>query len=394
MAKILKFHLGLIFILGFFLIPNFISADDNIVCAVYFTGIGCSHCAKTDPLILDDLQKEYPNLAIIEYEIYQQKENAPLLYEYNEKYNSGLGIPLIIFNKEKQISGDRPIIDNIRKVIEEGGNPCPLIDGSPGDFNSLDKSSLPGSPKIWVNGKILQEKNKIEEHPTEEIKQELTLPKIVSLAAVDAINPCALAVLILMLIAILTYNPFKRRNILLAGLAFVISVFVMYLIYGLIIIKAFQLIQSLTFVRLWLYKILGVGAVILGCFKIKDFFRYKAVCKASPKVDKIISKITSPGGAFLAGAFVTIFLLPCTIGPYVICGGILCSLDILKALPWLLLYNAIFVLPMLVAVLIIYFGLSKVENISGWEAKNIKYLNLISGLVILGLGIAMILGLV
>jgi len=24
-------------------------------CAVYFTGVGCSHCAKTDPVILGDL---------------------------------------------------------------------------------------------------------------------------------------------------------------------------------------------------------------------------------------------------------------------------------------------------------------------------------------------------
>jgi len=214
------------------------------------------------------------------------------------------------------------------------------------------------------------------------------------LAVVDAVNPCALAVLTVMLIAILTYNPQKRRNILLAGLAFVVSVFVMYLIYGLVIIKSLQLIQSLTFIKLWLYKILGVGAIILGCFKLRDFFRYKAVCRVSPRVDKILSKITSPQGAFLVGAFVTIFLLPCTIGPYIICGGILCPLGLLKAFPWLLLYNLIFILPILAVVLIIYFGLSKVEDISSWEARNIKYLHLIAGLVILGLGIAMVLGLV
>jgi len=87
-------------------------------------------------------------------------------------------------------------------------------------------------------------------------------------------------------------------------------------------------------------------------------------------------------------------LLPCTIGPYVICGGILCELGILKSLPWLLLYNLIFVLPMVIVVLIIYFGLRKVEDIASWQAKNIKYIHLISGLIILGLGIAMVLGLV
>jgi len=382
----------LVLILGIFviLIPGFSFAQEDTVCAVYFTGVGCPHCANTDSVVLEDLPKEYSNLVVIEYEIYQQRENAPLLYTYNENYNSGLGIPLIIFNKDEHIIGDRPILNNIREAIEKGPNPCPLIDGSSVDFQNLDLASLPGNPKIWKGGDVFTKP----EQSGEEIKPELTLAKVVSLAGVDAVNPCALAVLILMLIAILTYNPTKRRNILLAGLAFVISVFVMYLIYGLIIIKSFQLIQSLTFIRLWLYKILGFGAVILGCFKLRDFFRYKAVCKVSPRVDKIISKITSPGGAFLVGAFVTIFLLPCTIGPYIICGGILCPLGILKSLPWLLLYNSIFILPMLAVVLIIYFGLRKVKDISSWEARNTKYLNLISGLVILGLGIAMILGLV
>ena len=452
-------------ILGLFFVPNFTSAqDDNATCAVYITGVGCPHCANTDPVILEDLFKEYPDLVIIEYEIYQQGGNAPLIEKYNGNYNSGLGIPLIIFNKDEYFIGDRPILNNVRGIIEKlKGNPCPLIDGSFQNFEKLNLATLPGQPKIWTQKRILTKtseekewilgwneetvekqsstevnpndifqklvfaenipdvinemhyastssiavplsgkyvnfdnaiKFKVKSEKETPIEEKLTLPKILSLAAVDAINPCALAVLTLMLVAILTYNPFKKRDILLAGLAFITSVFVMYLIYGLVIIKLFQLVQALTFFRLWLYKILGFGAIILGCFKIKDFFRHKLVCKVSPRVNKIISKITSPRGAFGVGAFVTIFLLPCTVGPYIICGGILCPIGILKALPWLLLYNLIFVLPMLVVVLIIYLSLSKVEDISMWEARNIKYLDLVTGLVILGLGIVMVLGLV
>jgi len=457
---------AIILILGFFLIPNFSSAHQTI-CAIYFTGVGCPHCAKTDSVILEDLLRDYPNLLIIEYEIYQQRQNAYLLYEYDTQYHSGLGIPLIIFSKNQYTVGDFPILKNVRKIIEGSQfNKCPLIDGSSIDFPDLDLNLLPGFPKIWRGEKILiktgsQGDNKLlkellrsnnlsetlkdvdfeEIEPLKiplsgkniefdnalkindwifqwngeslempiifsedggpadgqtpvEIKPELTLAKVLSLATVDAINPCALAVLSLMLIAILTYNPTKKRNILLAGLAFVISVFLMYLIYGLVIIKSFQLIQALTSIRLWLYKILGFGAIILGCFNLRRFFWSKAVCKVSPRVDRVISKITSPKGAFLVGAFVTIFLLPCTIGPYIICGGVLCPLGILKSLPWLLLYNLIFILPMLAVVLIIYFGFSKVEDVSKWQAKNMKYLDLVAGLVILGLGIAMVLGLV
>jgi hypothetical protein len=221
-----------------------------------------------------------------------------------------------------------------------------------------------------------------------------TSAKVVPLAAVDAVNPCTLAVLGLMLTAVLTYNPTKRRNILLAGLAFIFSVFIMYLLYGLIIVESFQLLETLKIVQFWLYKAVALGAVILGLLKIRAFSRAKSVCSANSKIDRFILKITSPRGAFLIGALVTVFLLPCTIGPYIICGGILCQLGLFKAIPWLLLYNLIFILPMLAVVFLIYFGLRKVEDISSWQARNIKYLHLISGLIILFLGIAMIFGLV
>jgi len=229
--------------------------------------------------------------------------------------------------------------------------------------------------------------------------KKLTLTKILSLAAVDAINPCALAVLALMLIAILTYNPKKKRNILLAGLAFACSVFIMYLFYGLVIIKSFQLIQALTNVRVLLYKILGFAAIILGALNLKDAMKHKAgsfltemPLSIRPKVKKIISGITSPKGAFITGLFVTVFLLPCTIGPYIIAGGILSTLELIKTIPFLLLYNLIFVLPMVAITLIIYVGFAKIEDVNGWKDKNIKYLHLTTGLIMFILGLAMVLG--
>lgn len=230
-------------------------------------------------------------------------------------------------------------------------------------------------------------------------RPEFTLSKVVSLAAVDAVNPCTLAVLTLMLIALFTYNPERKKNILLAGLAFIFSIYIMYLIYGFIIVKSFQFVSALTSIRFLLYKILGGLAILLGILNIKDFIKYKPGGVLTempmflrPKVKKIISGITSPKGAFLVGVFVTLFLLPCTIGPYIICGGILSSFGLLKAIPWLLLYNLVFVLPMLAVVSVIYFGTARIEDVSGWKQRNIKYLHLIAGLIMLGLGLAMLFG--
>ena len=226
----------------------------------------------------------------------------------------------------------------------------------------------------------------------EENCKDLTLAKILSLGAADSVNPCSIAVLTAMLLAILTYNPEKKRKVILAGLAFTASVFVMYLIYGLVIIRFFQLVQALASIRTILYKILGIAAMVVGLYNIKEFLEGNSACHVVPQIGKLLSKITSPKGAFTIGALVTIFLLPCTIGPYVICGGILSTLSLLKTLPWLVLYNFVFVLPMVAVILVVYFGFSTVENVSGWQAKNIKYLNLGSGLIIFALGLAMIFG--
>jgi len=474
MRKLIPILFAIFFISSFLLPVVLAENEQSVICAVYFTGVGCPHCAETDPIVLVDLLKEHSDLVVIEYEIYQQQVNAPLLFEYNSEYGSGLGIPLIIFNKDEYFIGDAPIVKNAREIINSSDdNPCSLIDGSSVDFNNLDITFLQGQPKIWKNEKILLKigdggNNKIlkellrtddtasvieninykiiepkpillsgrkvnfdsaiqldgwifqwngekintniQQNTTpivtdifskKTVGEKLTLTKIISLAAVDAINPCALAVLALMLIAILTYNPKKKRNILLAGLAFTCSVFIMYLFYGLVIIKSFQLVQALTNVRILLYKILGFAAILLGVLNLKDAVKHKPgsfltemPLSMRPKVKKIISGITSPKGAFITGLFVTVFLLPCTIGPYVIAGGILSTLELIKTIPFLLLYNLIFVLPMVGITLIVCVGFAKIEDVNGWKDKNIRYLHLTTGLIMFILGLAMVLGLV
>jgi len=160
---------------------------------------------------------------------------------------------------------------------------------------------------------------------------ELTLPAVITLALADSVNPCELAVLFMVLIAIMMYNPNKKSKVLLAGLAFTLSVFVMYFIYGAIIITLFTgLKEVLSELSKYIYVFFGFLAIALGLLGIKDFIAYRPGTIGTemplmlrPKVKKIISKITSVKGAFLTGIFVTLFLLPCTIGPYFVFGSLI-----------------------------------------------------------------------
>ncbi|MBN2015221.1 sulfite exporter TauE/SafE family protein [Candidatus Dojkabacteria bacterium] len=462
-----------IVIFAFISITNVSAQVNEPTFVVYFTGIGCPHCAKVDSILLKDWLHEYPDLVVVEYEVYQESQNAIFIDEYNTNYNCGYHIPLVIFDKDKNIVGDKPILSSFREEYENhAGNKLPLSDGSSVSIGNI--SDLSGKPKVWTKDRVaikteqnqngsneiikefisgvdingLFEQNSIqiieeqdvqlsgssvhfdnaakvegwilqwngpsvkgesveisneqeENNSSGEIEQtKVLLGKTISLAAVDAVNPCALAVLTMMLIAIISYNPKNKKNIILAGLAFSFSVFIMYMVYGLVIIRFFKIVQAITNIRLILYKFFGIMAIILGVLQIKDFLSYKPGSLGTempmslrPKIKKIIEGITSPNGAFGVGLFVTLFLLPCTIGPYIILGGMLSFEDTLKSIPHLIIYNLIFISPMLLITCIVYFGISKVEDISEWKDKKIRILHLVAGLIIACLGIAMLVGL-
>lgn len=224
--------------------------------------------------------------------------------------------------------------------------------------------------------------------------------RITALALADSVNPCAIAVLTMVLVAIMVQNPEKKRRVLFAGLAFVTSVYLGYLVYGLIIIQFFKTFaQFLRESSNIVYDGLAIFAMILGGLNVKDFFYYKKGGIATempiwmrPKVKRIIQRIISPSGAFIIGFLVTLFLLPCTIGPYIVASGLLADLGTFGALPWLIYYNVIFVLPMFAIVGLVYFGFTQVEDVSGWKELHIRKLHLIAGILLFIVGFSLLMG--
>ncbi|MFA5084631.1 MAG: hypothetical protein WC475_04640, partial [Candidatus Paceibacterota bacterium] len=56
----------------------------------------------------------------------------------------------------------------------------------------------------------------------------------------------------------------------------------------------------------------------------------------------------------------------------------------------LLLYNLIFVLPMIVITMIVYFGFTTVDRVYGWREKNLRLLHLIAGILLMLIGLALV----
>ena len=151
----------------------------------------------------------------------------------------------------------------------------------------------------------------------------------------------------------------------------------------------------------FLTRALGLVSITIGLFHIREYFSpgRDSLGTGIPRgwrrgLGKLLNRITTPLGAFIVGGLVTLFLLPCNIAPYLIGCGILSVYGPLVALPYLLLYNLVFILPMLLITGIVYLGVARIGDVKGWREKNIRRFHLVSGLIILAFGILLVSGII
>lgn len=218
-----------------------------------------------------------------------------------------------------------------------------------------------------------------------------TLGTVLITAAVDSINPCAIGVLIL-LISVLAV--FKSRNkVLLYGLIYIAAVYITYLLAGLGLIYFISLIPLV--IASYISIVVATVIVVAGLIEIKDYFWYgKGITLSIPpekakRIHELTRKITFPGLIFL-GAFVAGVELPCTGGPYLAIILILSRSFNFEAFLLLLLYNVIFVLP-IVIILLLYYAGTKIQTIKMWKQKSRAGMRLAIGTILILLGWILIL---
>ncbi len=213
------------------------------------------------------------------------------------------------------------------------------------------------------------------------------LGTVVATAAIDAINPCAIGVLILMVSVLLAARQSTSRMLLLGGL-YIVSVFTIYLLAGL------GLLYFLSTIPLWLTEYLSITVGLLmvaaGLLEIKDFFWYGRWFSLTipgrfvKKVHVMSSKATIPG-VLLLGAFVSAVELPCTGAPYLAIITLLSQYFDFTAFLLLVLYNIIFILPLIIILILVAVG-KKLHEIKAWKQRTRHYMRLGMGLLLVYLG--------
>lgn len=219
---------------------------------------------------------------------------------------------------------------------------------------------------------------------------EVTIPLILGSAAVDSINPCAIAVLVFLIMYLLVVKDKKRM--LMIGLVYIGVVFVVYFAAGLGLLSFLKSVHITKF----FYYFTAVLAIVLGLINLKDFFwEGKGFSLAIPEskkplLQKYIRKATLPAAVIL-GALVAAFELPCTGGVYLIILSLLAEKNtLLQAVLYLFVYNLVFVSPLLLILFGVYYGLPP-EKIENWRKEKRRWMHLAIAILLLALGASMFL---
>jgi len=215
---------------------------------------------------------------------------------------------------------------------------------------------------------------------------------ITGAALLDSVNPCAIAVLLILLTGLLI-TP-NKVAVLKLGIAFIAGLYLAYYSIGLGALKTLELVGLAPI----LHKTVGIIAIILGLMSLRDAIWYKKeqcwLCENKDpktlrgKLQKMLGSVATPIGAFILGLLVTLVELPCTGGPYLFVLGLLSNgVSLLKAGLILLYYNLIFILPLVIILCLVYFGLTTIEKTTRWRERSARLFSVLAGIVMTGLGV-------
>ena len=344
-------------------LPSTIQTSKTVT-AFYFYGDGCSHCEKVKPL-LATLETRYPELRLTRFEINNNPENRLIFSEMSKNYGVASGVPLIFIGNTALI-GDVEITNRFEPEI--------LIEKQRlASFNGTTP------PVTYVK------------EPTSTQESALSLPLVIFAAIVDSANPCGLSVLVFLLIPMAAAG--SRRRILLVGCAYITAMFLFHLFVGIGLFSVFSLSGFSRAFSL----IGGAVALILGLITIADVLRNKENFILSiPESQKgrigNYIRIASLPAAFVLGLLAGILGFSCTGGIYISILGLMGrDMTVMSGLPWLLLYNLVYVLPLILITLLVAYGISP-ERADHLRTEYKRTLRMVIGLILVGLGSVILLG--
>ena len=396
-------YIKLIFAIALFalFVPLVSSAQTDNKAAIYFNE-ACGDCGVYVKTHLPPMLKTagYDDIELLNYTNDKSARSA-----LNKKLDE-LAIPVDLQSQIMAFVGD--------KLIFGGHVPDETVNYllKPENQNNFDKiivyqdemRKAPTSYKVWafsgpikeysINTPVTDYLNYFEQNKNQFNGVKTTndagflklLPVVLSSGLIDGINPCAFAVLLFFIGFLYTIKR-SKTGVLKMGAAYIGAMYAVYFLIGVGMLKAIMISDTPHIMS----KVGSLLVIFLGAFNSVNYFWPQMPRIKIPQFSKkyfldYMHKATIPAAA-IAGALVGLCVFPCSGGIYVAIVGML-SLKVTQVtgLIYLLLYNIMFVMP-LVLILAVASNKKVSEKLQSWQAHSARKMNLYVNLAMILMGV-------
>lgn len=359
---------------------------------LFFYSESCHACQKTKKEVMPSIQKEFSGKVNFEYLNIADVNNYKFLLTLLQKNNiTGVTVPAV-FLEGRFVFGYEKIKKEMRVAILEVLQKRRL--SFLGELATVDLT------KHFRSFSIIA---------------------IISAGLVDGINPCAFTAIVFF-ISFLAVQGYRRRQLAAIGGVFILAVFLTYVLIGLGIFRFLYALAHFYWLTKVIYYLIAFLCFVLGGVALYDFWLYKKTNATDGMILQlptlIKNKIHALVGAhyrrgrdkenldtsrnssvhFILGAFVVGFLVSLL---EAVCTGQLYLPTIafvlkdaslrLRALWFLLMYNLMFIVPLLIVLLLALLGTTS-EGFSRFLKKHMLLIKALMALLFFGLGIFIFLG--
>jgi len=373
-------RISAIFILG--LTFNLAFAQKNPAKLTVFFSPSCQACSKAKQEVIPEIQKEFAGKIEIEYRDISDVDNYMYLLRLRDKYKPDLPIEVPVFFLEGNLlSGKGNLRDNLEMFIIQS-----LAQSRP-------KERL---PEIDL---VMRFKN-------------FRPLAVTGAGLIDGINPCAFTVIVFF-ISFLALQGYRKRDLVIIGLSFVFAVFLTYLLIGLGIFNFLYSLKGFWIIARVFNILIGVFSIILGIFAVYDFLKFKKTQETEGLLLQLPQAIKNrihsiiglhyrktPQGvvkqhvfrllisALVTGFLVSILEAVCTGQVYLpTITFVLKTTHLrLQAFGLLLLYNLMFIVPLLIIFLFALLGVTSGE-FAKFLKRHMGSIKILMALLFFGLGI-------
>jgi cytochrome c biogenesis protein CcdA/thiol-disulfide isomerase/thioredoxin len=332
-----------------------VCAPDDEVCAApapiwmaYFYEVGCQECSRAE-YDIRYVESTYPQVMVEEYNLQGDAALAEWL-------GARLGVP-----EEKRLATPALFVGDDYLIGSEITSEAVIA--------LADKYTSDGAERVWDSFHPEEAERSIVER-----FESFGFLTVAFAGLVDGLNPCAFATLCFF-VSYLALSGREGHEVLMTGAAFTLGVFLAYLAVGLGFYQVLDLLGDLlTTLGRWVYGLTGLFCAVLAVFSFLDFLkaRRSGIGDMSlnlphalrMRINAVIRKGRHSQafviGSFFTGVAVSFLELACTGQVYLPTIVFVVSQPEMqvRALLFLILYNLLFILPLVVVFILAYYGTS------------------------------------